>query len=155
MMKRFWDKVKKTDDCWIWIAATRAGYGILKIKGKLISSHRLSWELHFGKIPKGKFVCHHCDNRKCVRPDHLFLGTVKDNVKDAIKKEKMWQIKMLPFYSLGRINATRKLTQGQAQEIREKHFKNHYPYRKLMKYYKVSMGTIEKIMKGKDILMPL
>lgn len=89
-MKRFFDKVEKTDYCWIWTGGGRGqGYGALKFKGKIVDAHRVSYELHYGEIPKGMFVCHTCDNRKCVNPDHLFLGTQKDNMRDCKNKGRL------------------------------------------------------------------
>lgn len=84
---RFFDKIKKTRSCWVWIAAKRkTGYGCFKHRGKVLDSHRISWTLEKGDIPKGKWVLHKCDNPICVRPSHLFLGTPRDNVLDMIAK---------------------------------------------------------------------
>jgi len=87
-MKRFWDKVNKTDNCWEWTGAIRQGYGCLKIDGKTIDAHRYSYVIHFGPIPDGMCILHKCDNRKCVKPDHLFLGTYADNHKDMCNKKR-------------------------------------------------------------------
>lgn len=86
-MKRFWNKVKKKAECWEWCGAKdRNGYGHIRIDGHLLSAHRLSWVLAYGDIPKGLQVLHKCDNRPCVRPAHLFLGTQRDNIVDMKKK---------------------------------------------------------------------
>lgn len=81
---RFWEKVRKSDGCWEWTAGRLGGrYGDFMVGvGDHRSAHRYSWELHFGPIPVGMNVCHHCDNPGCVRPDHLFIGTQKDNLRD-------------------------------------------------------------------------
>jgi hypothetical protein len=90
--ERFWENVEKTDMCWLWIGAkAKNGYGVLqnRIKGKLETAHRISWQLHFGPIPANLFVCHHCDVRHCVNPKHLFLGTARHNIKDASLKGRL------------------------------------------------------------------
>ena len=80
---RFWSRVEKAPDCWIWLG-TRGhfGHGELVNNGKIERAHRLSWELHNGPIPDGLHVLHKCDNPPCVNPDHLYLGDNTANMRD-------------------------------------------------------------------------
>lgn len=74
--------------CLVWQKTTRDGYGLIWYRGKAVSAHRLAWLLSYGEIPAGMQVLHKCDNRACIRLDHLFLGTQRDNVQDAISKDR-------------------------------------------------------------------
>ena len=90
---RFWSKVQKSRGCWEWIGSrTKKNYGQFrkqKVPGrkkKNVQAHRWAYANTIGPIPKGLFVCHHCDNPPCVNPKHLFLGTHRDNMLDMRKK---------------------------------------------------------------------
>lgn len=87
--ERFWEKVQKGSECWQWAASKNTGgYGKICISGKLVQAHRVAWELSRGNIPQGQCVLHRCDVRSCVNPEHLFLGTHEDNMKDRDKKNR-------------------------------------------------------------------
>lgn len=85
--QRFWSQVTKSDGCWLWsnICTTRYGRFHLTPTHR-VYAHRFSYELAYGPIPRGLFVLHRCDTPACVRPDHLFLGTDKDNAEDRESK---------------------------------------------------------------------
>lgn len=108
----FWLKVHVVRDessCWEWIGTLKDGYGRT---AKSERAHRVSYELHHGPIPSGLFVCHRCDNRACVRPDHLFLGTNRDNVADMVAKGRQ---------ARGSQNAATKLTAADVIEVRRRY----------------------------------
>lgn len=88
--ERFWRRVDKTGSCWIWTGSRRPnGYGQMQAGGKgsaTVSTHRFSYEMHRGPIPKGRVVMHSCDNHACVNPAHLGVGTYKANTADMIAK---------------------------------------------------------------------
>jgi hypothetical protein len=85
---RFWTKVDKKDGCWEWKKLLdKKGYGLITVKNKTIYAHRFS-ALIAGLHITDKFVCHKCDNPKCVNPDHLFVGTLQDNKNDEISKNR-------------------------------------------------------------------
>ena len=87
--ERFWAKVDKTETCWLWTASKNwLGYGRFKFQGKTGGAHRYSYLLINGSIPDGLCVCHKCDVRACVNPEHLWLGTISDNAKDMVSKNR-------------------------------------------------------------------
>ena len=94
---RFNYLVIKQEGCWGWKGSIiRNNYGTVKYENKNLFSHRVSWIIYKGEIPKGMLVCHSCDNPICTNPEHLFLGTYKDNMQDMIKKGRAgWQKKKM------------------------------------------------------------
>lgn len=127
-------------NCWVWHKSIeQSGYGRIKINGRTIKAHRLSWNIHFGEIPPGLFVCHKCDNPPCVNPEHLFLGTAKDNTQDMIEKGRKAIIN-------GEQVGTSKLTTTEVLNI----FIDKRAYQEISEDYKVSRGLIGNI-KRKEI----
>jgi hypothetical protein len=94
---RFWENVERSDGCWVWkLCKSRFGYGLVRIGGshgdgrrRMSAAHRVAWMLTAGPIPPKLCVLHRCDNPPCVRPDHLFLGTQRDNTQDMIRKGRL------------------------------------------------------------------
>lgn len=108
-----------------------------------MKAHRFSWELHNGPIPAGLLVCHKCDNRKCVNPDHLFIGTHSDNTQDMLRKgrdnyKSGW--KPLP----GELNPSAKITALQVAEIRA--MKGAESYKKIGEKFGISASAVCLIM---------
>lgn len=144
--KKFWLKVDKGEQpgaCWEWRGARReTGYGLVRINGALRRAHRVSWEIRFGVITGDYAVCHKCDNPPCVNPDHLFLGSAKDNTNDCIKKQRFC------FAPLGSDHPKAKLTADQAAEIRSMSSRG-FGYRRLAKTFGVSQSAIRDLVQGK------
>jgi hypothetical protein len=86
----FYDNTDVLDSgCMVWRGQkNRNGYGRVSVAGRLLAAHRHSWRLNHGDIPSGMHVCHRCDNPPCVNPDHLFVGTAKDNANDKFAKNR-------------------------------------------------------------------
>ena len=112
LKERFFDKVDITPCCWLWTATKTAfGYGQIGVNGsRTDGAHRVSWKLHVGPIPSGMWVLHKCDNPSCVNPEHLFLGTHKDNMVDCKEKGRT---------NGGRYCGPRKLSLSDVSAIRE------------------------------------
>src|SRR3990167_10034714 len=137
--ERFWEKVNKTDRCWEWTACLNEhGYGIISIKHWPNKASRVSWRLAYGEIPNGLFVLHHCDNPKCIRPDHLFLGTSHDN-----KLDQMGKGRFIPNNEdkRGEGNWISRLDSVSVLEIRQMYLGGTYSQQELADIYKVGKST--------------
>ena len=144
-MKRFWAKVDKTKSCWLWCASTRGNgrYGNFYFDGKNQQAHRIAYQIKHGTIPEGMHVLHRCDNTLCVNPEHLFLGSHKDNMLDRNLKGRA-KGGSLP----GDLNPNIKLTREIVLEIRQRH-NNGETQAALSRIFKVSDMTIHKIVTRK------
>ena len=141
----FWEKVIVSDikfcegtPCWEWQGATKMKAGAIGINGKVYNAHRISWIIHNGNIPKKLFVLHKCDNRPCVNPNHLFLGTQKDNVIDMVNKGRRGE----------RLNP-RKLDELEVSEIREIANIGELSYPQIGKMFNVSGSHVCNIVNYK------
>lgn len=149
LVQRFMTKFAKGlgDACWEWQAAkTSRGYGKIGAggkRGKTLLAHRLSYRIHLGEIPEGLQVCHKCDNRACVNPDHLFLGTNSDNVQDMISKGRF-----VSYDMNGEKNPSAKLSAQQAETIKLR-LKSGECRRKIAADFGVSYSLIGEIARGK------
>lgn len=131
-----------SSDCWLWIGSVnRHGYGATSIAGEN-KAHRASWRLFKGHIPNGMSVLHKCDVRCCVNPEHLFIGTQLDNMRDCSVKGR---IKNIPLF--GEDNPMSKLTLNEVNEIRE--LLGFQSQHELSRKYNVSPMTINRIALGK------
>lgn len=134
--------VRGRDECWLWTGARRgkSGYGCLKIDGKMLNAHRASYIAHYGEISDGQLVCHTCDNRLCVNPSHLFLGTYQDNYQDAKRKDRNTR---------GERHGNSKLTDSDVLAIREAYNNRRYgTVVTLCNQYGVASSTIRRIGTG-------
>src|ERR1044071_9273813 len=133
---RFWEKVDKSGDCWLWTAGKSSrGYGKFFIAQNEpeISAHRFSYELAHGPIPEGMYVCHRCDNRRCVNPSHLFLGTHQQNIEDMVVKQR---------HAQGNRNGCAKLTVVDVVAIRQRYATGSVTQSALAAEYNVTQTAI-------------
>lgn len=126
-------------DCWYWRGShTNLGYGVFKALGQ-VRAHRVAWVLMNGPIPKGMHVLHKCDVRCCVNPEHLFLGTHEDNMRDMVKKGRGKSPGLC-----GEQNPVSKLTSSQVQMIRDEYSAGGVTQHQLAQKYGVTQMTINR-----------
>ena len=148
LAQRFWSKVQKSDDCWLWTGAKcgHGSYGLLHMAGtrKMKPASHVSWFLAYGSWPKdGQFACHHCDNPECVRPDHLFLGNARDNAQDSIRKGRFRH----QTFPRGVRNGRAKMTPATAREARNK-FTAGETITVIARHFSVARSTVRDIVRG-------
>jgi predicted XRE-type DNA-binding protein len=143
LVEKFHEKwvLDKKTGCWVWAASTAGkGYGQIKIPGtrQQIYAHRLSYLIHYGEIEEGMSVCHICDNTKCVKPSHLFLGTTADNLQDMKAKSR---------HLYGALNRKSKLTDDKVRRIHSL-ANDGLSQQKIASLLGVSQSTVWKILNG-------
>lgn len=147
--ERFFSNVhteqRSSGGCWIWSGGLfNVGYGQIRVGHKKLGAHRVSWMIHRGEIPTGLLVCHKCDVRSCVNPEHLFLGTYKDNTRDMDRKKRR-------ITRSGENNGRAVLTNVIVAEIRKSyvHGSREFGCTSLGHRFGVSRATIWLVVAGK------
>jgi hypothetical protein len=130
--------VNPSTNCWEVVShkPSSKGYTRLYIGGEMVQTHRFVYESFYGEIPEGLFICHTCDNRVCINPEHLFLGTLQDNVSDMVAKDRQ---------AKGSNIANSKYSEDQIKDIKY----GAAPVKELMNKYGMSKANICKIRQGK------
>lgn len=143
---RLKSRVLIQDGCWNWQGSICpcTGYGKISVHDRPIGTHRLSYELFCGPIPRGMSVLHKCDNRRCINPDHLFLGSQVENVRDMWNKGR--GVKPPTHFGVSNSNAT--LTDGQVDQLRSEYASKKIKQRDLAKKYGISQSTVWRLVHG-------
>ncbi len=155
---RFWEHVNKNGPtiradlgpCWIWTTVEKSSkrtYGSIVVRAKprlVVSTHRFSWELHYGPIPESLCVLHKCDNPPCVNPDHLFLGDHRDNALDMFSKGRYPDTANYPY---GERQHLAKLREADVRDIRSRHASGERPASIHRDYKFVSYSVVQSVIR--------
>lgn len=151
--ERFFSTIQKQPNgCWLWKGVHFGNkYGqIIDDFGSGTTTHRFSWVLHHGEIPRGKFICHKCDVRNCVNPDHLYVGDHEDNTKDIVDRKRTakntGRIRMVE--RPGELPQNRKLNLENANRMRAEYAEGKFTQMQLAARYGVSQGTVSATIRG-------
>jgi hypothetical protein len=146
---RLWNKIERTESCWWFLGAKdSSGYGLVKDgigrrHQRAFKAHRLAYMLFYGPIPDGMQVCHHCDHPACVNPEHLFLGTLLDNMHDRDRKGRLHHV-------VGEGCPQSKLTRMQVEFIKDLVLVHHMRPSFVAKQYDLSQTSVSRIVTGKN-----
>lgn len=135
-IERFWASVRKSDGCWEWAShLTPGGYGKFYMNGKHHTASRLSYKLAHGEFDPALSVLHKCDNAKCVRPEHLYLGTQKDNIRDKYDRGRQSN-------TSGERNARHKITAENVKTMRHLYWAERRTQAELARFYGISAAQV-------------
>jgi hypothetical protein len=142
--QRFWQDVEITSSCWLWNGPVdKDGYGRVFVDGRYVRAPRFVWSMLRGPIPDGMIVCHHCDKPPCCNPDHLFVGTYKDNTQDMVRKGRDYKLR-------GSDQPASKLTETQVREIRKRYEAGDILQKTLASEYSISRAAVCLILNRKS-----
>lgn len=154
--RRVWPRLKQNGECMEWCRASNpAGYGQIRAGGKLFILPRLAYEVakSLPSLPTEQFVCHKCDNPKCCNPEHLFLGTHTDNIRDMINKGRgngQFVKGVAVYVSRGEQASNAKLTEEQVLLARKIHTEFGIGYKRLAVHFGISWTGMQAILKRRS-----
>jgi hypothetical protein len=135
-------EVRTKDECWHWTGKRSwDGYGRVRVDGRDIMAHRAVWLIEVGPIPEEMFVCHRCDNRLCVNPEHLFLGTHDENMQDMVKKRRQ---------RAGERHPSAKLSAAAVRAIRQDYANGLSTQQELAARFGVAPSLIHRVIHGES-----